>query len=339
VESPNSGGASGHPSGPAGPVDEFDAIARLRERFEATARLRAPGGTVPPVGDTWIGDDAAVVGLRSGERAVVATDLVVAGVHVDPDLSGPEDIGYKALMVAVSDLAAMGVRPEYALASVAGPPGTDLEGLGAGLAEAAGETACVIVGGDLASSPVLVLSTAVFGVAEPGEPAPLLRSGARPGDRLFVTGALGRSAAGLRVLRTAGSDRRQQPSDLELARAHRRPVARLAEGEAARRSGASAAIDLSDGLVADLVHLAEASGVGVALDAVPVAAGATRDEALAGGEDYELLIATGAPDDLMAAFRVAGLVAPLPIGWCTDHPGQHLLDGGPLPPGGWRHRF
>ena len=266
---------------------------------------------MPPVGEMWIGDDAAVVGLPA-RTAVAATDLVVAGVHVDLDFSGPEDIGYKALMVSASDLAAMGVRPRYALVSVAGPPGTDLERIGDGLAEAAGETGSVIVGGDLASSPVLVLSTAVFGLVEPGAPAPLLRSGARPGDRLFVTGPLGRSAAGLRVLRTAGPGRRPRPSDPDLVRAHRRPAARLAEGEAARRSGASAAIDVSDGLAADLVHLAEASGVGVALDGVPVADGATRDEALGGGEDYELVVATAVPDDLEAAFRVAGLAGPDP---------------------------
>ncbi len=199
-------------------------------------------------------------------------------------------------MVTVSDFAAMGVRPGHALVSMAAPAGTDLERLGDGLAEAAEEAACVVVGGDLAESPVLVVSTAVFGLAEPGGPAPLLRSGARPGDRLFVTGPLGpvgRRPAG--SCGPAGAGAHPRPSDPDLVRAHRRPVARLAEGEAARRAGASAAIDLSDGLAADLAHLAAASGVGVALDAVPVADGATAEEALAGGEDYELLVATGAP--------------------------------------------
>jgi thiamine-monophosphate kinase len=116
-------------------------------------------------------------------------------------------------------------------------------------------------------------------------------------------------------------------------------VARLAEGEAARRSGATAAIDVSDGLVADLVHLADASGVGVELDDVPVAEGATLGEALAGGEEYELVVATGSPDELLAAFRAAGLPVPLPLGWCTDRPGEHTLGGEPLPTGGWHHTF
>jgi thiamine-monophosphate kinase len=298
-----------------------------------------------------------VVTPASTGRTVLATDLLVAGVHFDESLGTLEDVGYKALMVTVSDFAAMGVRPSHALASIAAPVGTDVELLGAGLAEAAGETGCVIVGGDLAQSPVLVLSTAVFGVAEPRGAPPLLRSGARPGDHLFVTGPLGRSAAGLRLLQAAAattgtavtttataaatntSADPSRPPVPDLVRAHRRPVARLAEGEAARRSGVGAAIDLSDGLVADLRHLAHASGVGADLDTVPVAEGATRDEALSGGEDYELLVATGSPDALVATFRAADLAAPLPIGRCTDRPGRLTLGGDPLPPGGWLHRF
>ncbi len=351
MQSPNSGGVAGVPSDRPGAIDEFAIIAALQARFEAVARLRAPGGEVPPGGDIWIGDDAAVVTPASAGRAVLATDLLVEGVHFDRSLSTLEDVGYKALMVTVSDFAAMGVRPSHALVSMAAPPGTDFDLLGTGLAEAAGETACVIVGGDLAQSPVLVISTAVYGAAEAGEVPPLLRSGARPGDELFVTGPLGRSAAGLRLLRetamtgttttAAGipAERLTRVPGPDLVRAHRRPVARLAEGEAARRSGASAAIDLSDGLLGDLRHLAEASGIGVDLGAVPVAEGATRDEALSGGEDYELLLATGTPHDMVAAFRTADLAPPVPIGRCTDRAGHLTLDGDLLPSGGWLHRF
>jgi thiamine-monophosphate kinase len=126
-----------------------------------------------------------------------------------------------------------------------------------------------------------------------------------------------------------------------LESAHRRPVARLSEGATARRARASAAIDVSDGLVADVVHLAEASDVGLELElgAYAVAIGATRTEALAGGEDYELVLATGDPDGLLAAFAAAGLRAPLAIGRCTADAGTWALDGGPLPEGGWRHHF
>ena len=116
-------------------------------------------------------------------------------------------------------------------------------------------------------------------------------------------------------------------------------MARLAEGEAARRSGASAAIDVSDGLVADLIHLAEASGVGVDLETVPVAEGATPEEALSGGEDYELVVATDQPDRLQSVFRDAALAPPVPIGRCTDRPGVYTLGGAPLAAAGWRHTF
>jgi thiamine-monophosphate kinase len=339
VDSPNSGGGEGRTEGG---LDEFTAIELMRAQFEAAARHLRSGGVVPPVGDTWIGDDAAVVrphlpdGTGTG-RAVLATDLVVAGVHADLGLSGLDDVGYKALMVTVSDFAAMGVRPEYALVSVAAPAGTNIERLGAGLAQASQDASCVIVGGDLSESPVLVVSTVAVGWVAAADDPPLLRSGARPGDRLFVTGPLGRSAAGLRLLRQGPES--GGPAAAGLVRAHRRPVARLAEGEAARRAGASAAIDLSDGLVPDLGHLAEASDIGAELELVPVADLATREEALTGGEDYELLVATGRPERLVGAFRSAGLPPPIPVGTCTGRPGEYTLEDGPLPSGGWRHRF
>jgi thiamine-monophosphate kinase len=329
----------------AGGVDEFAAIGLLRARFEAAARARHPDGPLPPPGDTWIGDDAAVVTIDSGSsgptapsgQAVLATDLVVEGVHFDLGLCSLDDAGYKAVMVTVSDLAAMGARPEYALVSVAGPPGTDFDRLGAGLAAAAAETGCVVVGGDLSQAPALVVSTAVLGLLRGGSAdGPLLRAGARPGDLLFVTGPLGGSAAGLRLLRSGGG---ATGAAADLLRAYRRPVARLDEGETARHSGAAAAIDISDGLVADSGHLTRASGVGLALDTLPVIDGATREEALHGGEEYELLIATGDPDRLVRNFGAAGLRPPLPIGVCTDRPGPSTLDGEPLPEGGWRHQF
>jgi thiamine-monophosphate kinase len=335
-------------------------IERLRARFERAARARLPDGPLPPTGDTWIGDDAAVVALRppgwgspgpgpEGQvrpdaapggpvRALLATDLVVEGIHFDLGLCGPDDVGYKALMVTVSDLAAMGAGSDYALVSVAAPPGTDLDRLGEGVAAAAAESTCVVVGGDLSESRHLVVSVAVFGSIGqgPGED-PLLRSEARAGDHLFVTGPLGGSAAGLRLLR-AGTGPGHPTSDA-LVRAYRRPVARWGEGEAARRSGATAAIDVSDGLAADLGHLASSSGVGIELDDLPVADGATRPEALHGGEDYELVIATGRPEPLVAAFAAAGLRPPRAIGRCTDQVGTGTLDGVPWPAGGWRHRF
>ncbi len=324
MERPNSDPAR---AGSNGPIDEFTLIERLRARFERAA------ATGPAPGETWIGDDAAVVS-PGGDPMVLAADLVVEGVHFDPALGEPEDVGYKSLMVSLSDLAAMGARPRYAVVSIAAPPGTELEGLGAGLAEASGETGCRIVGGDLSAAPVLVVSVAVVGTLEGGpEPPALLRSGAAPGDTLFVTGPFGGAAAGLRELRRGPA----VAQDLEAR--FLRPRARIAQGEVARRAGATAAIDVSDGLVADAGHLGDASGVGIALEEVPVQPGATLEEALYGGEDYELVVATGTPTDLVAAFEEEGLAVPLPVGRCTALAGERTLRGQPLRPGGWRHSF
>ena len=334
MEQPNSG--SGRPDGADG-TDEFALIERLADAFAAAGHPAAPG-------DLGIGDDAALIALPPGP-AVLATDLVVGGVHVDPDVSSPADIGWKALMVAVSDLAAMGAEARAALLSVAAPAGFPVEHLAEGVAEAATATGCAVVGGDLSAASVLVVSVAVVGwVPEDGAGPALRRDGARPGDALVVTGPLGRSAAGLRVARAAAPEAAGPGAGTpvaDLLAAHRRPVARLAEGRVARRAGARAAIDLSDGLAGDAVHLAEASGVGLEL-VIPeglVAAGATREEALGGGEDYELLVATPDPGGLAAAFGAAGLRPPLVVGRCTGTAGAYRLDGGPLPAAGWRHRF
>ena len=328
MDRPNSGVPAPPPED-----DEFDLIAALRARFERE------GGAVAP-GDLGIGDDAAVVTLPGGDRVVLATDLVVAGVHVDPGVSSPEDVGWKALMVAVSDLGAMGTGASYALLSVVAPRGYPVRRLGDGVAGAAAAVGCRVVGGDLSAGDLLVVSvTAVGPVPDDGTPL-LTRSGAAAGDHLLVTGPLGASAAGLRLLTgPGGPDGLQVPA--ALAGAHRRPVARLTEGAVARRAGASAAVDVSDGLVADVVHLAQASGVGLALAVDPgvVADGATRDDALGGGEDYELVVATPDPDRLRGAFDRHGLRVPLEVGTCTGVPGEFTLDGGPLPTGGWRHRF
>jgi thiamine-monophosphate kinase len=313
--------------------DEFALIARLQGLFEAT------GGPLG-AGDLGIGDDAAAVTLVDPGRVVLATDLVVEGVHVDLAVSSPEDVGWKSLMVTVSDLAAMGARASYVLLSVVAPGGVPVARVGEGVADAAVEAGCTVIGGDLSVGPVLVVSmTAVGSVPDDGAPM-LRRDGAHPGDRLFVTGPCGGSAAGLRLSRETsdGSCTVGEPAALA---AHRRPAARLMEGTVARRSGVSAAIDVSDGLVADLVHMAGASGVGFDLeptDAV-IVAGATLNEALHGGEDYELVLATPDPGRLMEAFRAAGLRQPLAIGRCTEHAGLFTLEGRPLGTGGWRHQF
>ena len=298
-------------------VGELAAVERLR-------RLLAS----PPAGDTWIGDDAAVVAPTAG-RMLLTADAVVAGVHFDLAVVGLDDVGWKAVAAAVSDVAAMGGTPRYALVTVAGPPGTDLDGLYSVIAEAASHYACPVVGGDLTTATELAVSVAVAG--ESGGSAPVLRSGGRAGDVVFVTGPLGASAAGLRRLRS-GCD----PAD-GLARAHRRPAARVPEGTAARAAGATAMIDVSDGLALDLHRLADASGVGVVLDVVPVAEGASTEEALGGGEDYELVFTAPDAGLVRETFSAAGLSPPLPVGRCTADPDERVVAGRPLPRAGWEH--
>jgi thiamine-monophosphate kinase len=302
-------------------------IERLRRRLAA------------PAGQTWVGDDAAVVTGPTG-ALLLAADAVVAGVHADLALVGLDDLGWKAMVANVSDIAAMGGRPTYALVTVAGPLGDlDVDLLYDGLTAAGEAYGCPVVGGDLSSAPTLVVTVAMTGDGGVGGPPPVLRSGARPGDTLFTTGPLGSSAAGLALLR---ADRAREAPDLALA--HRRPRARVAEGRAARAAGATAMIDVSDGLAADVRHLAEASGVGVVIEHVPVAIGVNRvsDDpetlALGGGEDFELVFAAPDPGRVEAAFAEAGLGRPIRVGRCTADAGERRLGDGGLPLVGWEHR-
>jgi len=317
------------------PMDEMAALERIQ--------LMLPGA---PAGEVWIGDDAAVVCPPAGPL-LLATDLVVVGVHADLELVGLDDLGWKALAVNVSDLAAMAGRPERALVSVAGPAGTDIDLLYTGLAAAARDYACPVVGGDLANAGTLVVSVAVTGMVPGGRP--VLRSGASAGDTLWATGPLGASAAGLSYLRAARTKAAARAGAATTAAitaaiaaaitAHRRPRARVAEGQVAAVAGATAMIDVSDGLGLDLDRLAAASGVGVELDEVPIADGATLQDALGGGEDYELVFAAPDVQAVAGAFADAGLPAPIRIGVCTADPSERRLRGKPLPVTGWQHCF
>jgi thiamine-monophosphate kinase len=283
-------------------------------------------------------DDAGVLEVPGGGPLVVSVDSVVAGVHVDLALCSPADVGWKALMGALSDLAAMGARPLGALIALCVPGGAgDGEtaiGVMGGVAEASSASGCPVVGGDVSGASELMVAVTVLGTVVGDGPGPVSRAGAVAGDVVLVTGPCGGSAAGLRELRAGelGADG---------AGAYRRPVARLAEGELARLAGVHAMIDVSDGLALDLHRLADASGVGFRLEAVPVAPGATLDEALAGGEDYELLLT--APSDgveaLTSCFESAGLRRLLRVGVVTDDPSERNLEGDVLARVGWQHRL
>jgi thiamine-monophosphate kinase len=259
-----------------------------------------------------IGDDAAVAEVDRGTLQVLTTDALVEGVHFDRRFSSASDIGYKALAVNVSDVAAMGASPRLALLSLILPERTDVEtvdGIIDGLLEAATATGVVVAGGNITRSPgPLIVDVTVTGAVKPRRI--LTRGGGRPGDRLYVTGSIGAAVAGLEWLtehaRNASADR-LTPDDPEIAQCvarHRRPEPRARVGALLGRTrAASACMDLSDGLADAVRQVAAASGTGARLDAtaLPIHPGAARwftsrgrdpvEASLSGGDDYELLCA------------------------------------------------
>jgi thiamine-monophosphate kinase len=307
--------------------EESALVDRLRERFGAASL--APGQD-----EVGIGDDAAVVRCP-GSHLLFALDLVVEGVHFDLALGSLADAGWKAVAVNVSDIAAMGGWPLHAVCGLVAPPGTNIESIMDGMSDASAAYEVALVGGDLSAGSQLVVSVAITGTT--GDRRPVLRSGARAGDAVMVTGPLGASAAGLAGLRERAVD------DVHGAaqRAYLRPEARVREGVEAAAGGATAMIDISDGLSRDLDHIARESQVGMRLVDVPVQPGATIEQALGGGEDYELAftVSPGSIAGLADRFRRAELREPLRIGECVADPSVRTLRGVDLPIVGWEHNF
>ncbi len=294
-----------------------------------------------------LSDDAALLDPPAGRQLVLAADAMVAGVHFlaeDP----PETIGRKLLRVNLSDLAAMGAAPLGYLMTCAFPRGTEdrwIAAFAAGLAEDQAAFGLAVLGGDTVSTTgPASFSLTILGTVAPG--AALRRAGARPGDDVWVSGTVGDGALGLLSLTGL------LPPDEHLAGRYRLPQPRLGLG--ARLAGvARAAMDVSDGLVQDLGHLARAGGCGAVIEAgrvplsPPARAALGRDPGLlgrilSGGDDYELLFASAPAnaDQVCAAGEAAG-VAVTRIGRFTEGEGVTVLDGSgvpvALPAGGWSH--
>ena len=315
-------------------MGEFELIRRYFQRTTAPQAGVALG----------IGDDCALLQPTPGTQMAISSDMLVEGHHFFPDVD-PEALGHKALAVNLSDLAASGARPVAFTLALSLPRADEawLAGFARGLFALADAHQCALIGGDTTKGPLNICIT-VFGevpVAN-GHTQALLRSGARVGDELWVSGTLGDARLALHALQ----GQRALPADaLQAARLRlERPTPRVALG-LALRGVASAAMDLSDGLAGDLGHLLQASNCGAELDAPALAAlpacrwnGLSESDRLAlvlgGGDDYELLFS--APPAQQAAVRAAGAAAGVPvtrIGRLVATPGLHVLDaqGQPLP--------
>jgi thiamine-monophosphate kinase len=307
---------------------EFELIARLVKAVPC----RRPDVRVGP------GDDAAVLAPPAGLELVQTIDTCLEGVHFPAGLD-PADVGWRGLAVNLSDLAAMGAEPAWGLLSLALPAADELwlDAFAAGVGELAAAAGLDLVGGDTVRGP-LGVTFALTGFVPPGQALP--RSGARPGDEIWVSGALGGGAAGLAAWRRG---------EREAAQPFLRPRPQLAEG-CALRGLASAAIDVSDGLAQDLGHVLRASGVGgvVDLEALPLhplarAAGLPEGltMALSGGDDYALCFTVPARARVALDSVSAGWAGPLArIGRIRAEAGlEWRRDGRPVPaPGaGWDH--
>jgi thiamine-monophosphate kinase len=295
--------------------DPADTV-RVVGEFGVIARVLARAGTAA-VAEVGPGDDAAVLRAPDG-RVVATTDVLVEGRHFRRDWSSAEDVGHKAAAANLADVAAMGAVATALLVGLACPADTPtgwLEGVAAGLAEECAPLGAAVVGGDtVASAPgssAVVLSVTALG--DLGGRAPVLRSGARPGDVVALAGRLGWSACGLAVLRRGFS------SPVAAVNAHRRPQPPYAAGPAAAAAGATAMCDVSDGLLADLGHIAADSGVVVDLDRAALVRtcleppGPLQQVAAALGADPLAWVLTGGEDHALVATFPAS--AELPEGW------------------------
>jgi thiamine-monophosphate kinase len=322
-------------------LTEDELVGAIRERLRGVSDARLFVG---------IGDDAAVWQPSRSNRSVVTTDALVEGVHFTRSAMTAAEIGHRALAANLSDLAAMGARPVLATIALGVPAGTDpawILGCYDGIAVLAARTRCAIAGGDVTRAPAAVFAITAIGEVRPSNLK--LRSGARPGDVVAVTGPLGASRAGL-FCAVERPELAADPACAAALRAYRTPEPRLAEGRwlAASRH-VRAMMDGSDGLSTDLGRLCAASGVGAVVESIPIDPAAVAVAALAGadaerwaldgGEDFELLVAIEkrAFRHLAARFAARFGRALIAIGRITEGAGVRLANGVAIDPSGWDH--
>jgi thiamine-monophosphate kinase len=327
-------------------LGEFGLIARL------TAGFSQPGDVI-----VGVGDDAAVLDTGGDELVVATCDAQVEDTHFRLRYADPHDIGRRALAVNLSDIAAMGARPRFALISLFLPPILEvaiLDGIYAGLQAEAAQFDVALVGGNIArNAERLIIDITLLGTGK--RDRLLRRDQAKPGDVVMVTGSLGASAAGLLVLENEQlADEMPAERLASVLAAHRTPTPRVAAGQWLAQHGVTTGIDISDGLAADIAHVCEASGVGVKIESefLPIKPEVTmiatlagrqpQDLALFGGEDYELLFTVSADrvNVLAQELFVATGVEATAIGTISEGNDLMLLHQGklsPLHPKGWDH--
>ena len=272
------------------------------------------------------GDDAAVVAVRGGE-VVIATDSLVQGRHFRLEWSSGQDIGTKAVARSCADIAAMGGVCTAVVVALCAPSSTPIdliEAIAAGVRDEAARAGAVVVGGDTTQADQLLLTVTAIG--EMAGLTPVRRDGARAGDVVAVLGELGRSHAGWQLLDHGAN------TDDPLVIAHLRPRPDYAAGRAMAAAGANALIDISDGLMGDLAHIAAASHVAIDIESncIPLGTGVTLDDALAGGEDH-VFVATFPPE---AALPDGAVV----IGRCVEPGGRPIVTvDARIGPSSWEH--
>jgi thiamine-monophosphate kinase len=332
-------------------VGEFGLISLLTREFGIVYPPKR--GSLQDALRVGLGDDAVVTARRDGS-VILTTDTLVAGVHFLPERCAWEDVGWKALAVNLSDVAAMGGTPHLALVTLCLPPDFEVDSalaLYRGLHECATAFGVELGGGDIVSAPVFSITVALTGWAllpPLGEARVLTRDAARPGDVVAVSGALGDSAAGVRFLQRGGSI--ESEAEQALVRAQMRPQPRIALGREAVEAGLRCGIDVSDGLVQDLGHVATASGVGIRIEAarIPTSEALRRvfpaeavGLAISGGEDYELLLigSRAAVEGLIEASQTP--LTEIGEVYASNSPRVAVVDEAgreiPLPRGGWDH--